>query len=57
MALQPKYTVYHSTVLDADLDEVWMKVRDMMGLLTRTPGDERTRSQLNGLVAGVPGDR
>ncbi|NUS62545.1 MAG: SRPBCC family protein [Saccharothrix sp.] len=33
MALSPKYSVYHSAVLDADADEVWAKVRDMMVLL------------------------
>ncbi|MCE6998138.1 SRPBCC family protein [Saccharothrix sp. S26] len=33
MALSPKYSVYHSAVVDADPDEVWAQVRDMMALL------------------------
>ncbi|GAA1296324.1 SRPBCC family protein [Saccharothrix xinjiangensis] len=33
MALQPKFSVYHSAVLDADADVVWSQVRDMMVLL------------------------
>lgn len=33
MALSPKYSVHHSAVLDADAEEVWAQVRDMMVLL------------------------
>lgn len=33
MALEPKYSVYHSTVLDAAPSVVWEQVRDMMRLL------------------------
>ncbi len=33
MALLRKYSAYHSAVLDADPDEVWAEVRDMMVLL------------------------
>jgi Polyketide cyclase / dehydrase and lipid transport len=33
VALRPKYTVYHSAVLEADPDVVWAQVRDMMQLL------------------------
>lgn len=33
MTLQPKFSVYHSAVLDADPDAVWTEVRDMMRLL------------------------
>jgi hypothetical protein len=33
MALSPKYSAYHSAVLDADPDEVWAQVRDMMAVL------------------------
>lgn len=39
MALKPKYTVYHSAVLDADPDAVWAEVRDMMKLLQIVFGD------------------
>ncbi|PSL57184.1 polyketide cyclase/dehydrase/lipid transport protein [Saccharothrix carnea] len=39
MALTPKYSVYHSAVLDADPDEVWAQVRDMMLLLDIVFGD------------------
>ncbi|MFT7840332.1 SRPBCC family protein [Saccharothrix sp. BKS2] len=33
MALRPKFSVYHSAVLDAAPDVVWAQVRDMMVLL------------------------
>src|SRR5215213_6011926 len=39
MALLPKYSVYHSAVLDAGPDEVWREVRDMMVLLDIVFGD------------------
>jgi hypothetical protein len=39
MALLPKYSVYHSAVLDAGPDEVWHEVRDMMLLLDIVFGD------------------
>jgi hypothetical protein len=33
VVLRPKYTVYHSAVLDAEPEAVWAQVRDMMQLL------------------------
>jgi len=36
---KPKYTVYHSTVLDADPDTVWAVVRDIVAVVKLVFGD------------------
>ncbi len=56
MTLAPKYTVYHSAVLDADPDAVWAEVRDMMQLLEIVFGDgvEKTRWVGGGSADKVP---
>ncbi|GAB2967126.1 SRPBCC family protein [Saccharothrix stipae] len=56
MALLPKYSVYHSAVLDADADEVWGQVRDMMVLLDIVFGDgvENAHWTHGGSVKKVP---
>jgi hypothetical protein len=56
MALLPKYSVYHSAVLDADPDEVWAQVRDMMVLLDIVFGDgvENAHWTNGGSVKKVP---
>ena len=36
---KPKYTMYHSTVLDADPDTVWAEVRDVLKLVKILFGD------------------
>jgi hypothetical protein len=56
MALEPKYTVYHSAVLDADPATVWAEVRDMMRLLDIVFGDgiEKARWVQGGSADKVP---
>lgn len=56
MALEPKYTVYHSALLDADAATVWSEVRDMMRLLDIVFGDgiEKARWVKGGSVDKVP---
>ena len=56
MALEPKYTVYHSAVLNADPDTVWAQVRDMMQLLDIVFGDgiEKTKWVSGGSADKVP---
>ena len=36
---KPKYTMYHSTVLDADPDTVWAEVRDVLRVVKILFGD------------------
>lgn len=56
MTALPKYSVYHSAVLDADPDEVWTQVRDMMVLLDIVFGDgiENARWTHRGSAGKVP---
>ncbi len=39
MTQHPRYTVYHSAVIDASAGKVWQEVRDIVGLVTVVFGD------------------
>ncbi len=39
---EPKHHVYHSAVLDADVDTVWPVMRDMLQVVESRPEHERS---------------
>lgn len=52
MTAKPKYTMYHSTVLDADPDTVWAEVRDVLKLVKILFGD--TVANMQWVGSGTP---